>query len=112
VPVSSNVSFDRARRATDRGITHGLKAAADAALDATLPLVPVLDGDLRDSGKTTVDGNLAAIAFTDFKAPWQHERIGYRHPGGGQAKFLEQGVVSSRAEQAQALAQQIRQELA
>ena len=111
MPVRSNVDFGRARAAKDRGQTRGLKAAADVGLAASDELVPVLEGDLRDSGVTSVDGNRAAVAYTDFKAVWQHERIGYRHPGGGQAKFLETGMAASRAEQAQALAAEIREEL-
>lgn len=106
--VKGRLDFGPARRAVDAGTTRGLAAAADVAGEASQALVPVLEGDLRDSLVTSVDGDTAAIAFTDFKAPWQHERLDYDHPGGGQAKFLEQAVVASRGEQLRALAREMR----
>lgn len=111
MPVHGKLDFAKARRAVDAGTTRGLLAAGEVASEAAAELTPVLEGTLRDSRVVSVDGDTAAIAYTDFKAPWIHEDLEDNHPGGGQAKFLETAVVASRGAQARAFAAEVREEL-
>jgi hypothetical protein len=57
-------------------------------------LAPVDTGDLRGSAfyeTEAKDGGLeATIGFTAPYATRQHEEVGYNHPHGGQAKYLEE----------------------
>jgi hypothetical protein len=61
-------------------------------------IVPYDEGDLHDSGETDrpeIDGGKVEVTLhygggsVDY-ALVQHERLDYRHPNGGQAKFLDQ----------------------
>lgn len=61
-------------------------------------IVPYDEGDLHDSGETDrpdINGGKVSVVLhygggnVDY-ALVQHERLDYRHPNGGQAKFLEQ----------------------
>jgi hypothetical protein len=65
------------------------KAATDLQSKAQL-LAPVDMGDLRGSAFTEVVGQEATVGFTEPYATRQHEEVGYRHPKGGQAKYLEE----------------------
>ena len=58
-------------------------------IDVAKTLVPVEEGDLRDSGKVIVDGLQVTGQFSGPHAWLQHERLAYQHPRGGQAKYLE-----------------------
>src|SRR5690242_18389308 len=61
-------------------------------------IVPYDEGDLHDSGETDrpeIDGGKVEVVLhygggnVDY-ALIQHENLEYRHPNGGQAKFLQQ----------------------
>lgn len=52
-------------------------------------LAPVLHGDLRGSAFSEVNGLDGVVGFVEPYALRQHEEVGYRHPKGGEAKFLE-----------------------
>lgn len=66
--------------------------------------VPVLTGELIQSGRVSgphvqPDGTIRMEL--DYLAPYaleQHETLWYKHPRGGQAKFLEQAVYDHRNE--------------
>jgi len=78
-----------ARAALNTGKQGALRMASEAVLGESNNRVPVRDGDLRDSGTTAVSGDEAAIGYDTPYAARQHEEIGWNHPNGGQAKFLE-----------------------
>ena len=65
------------------------KVGVDLQSKAQL-LAPVDMGDLRGSAFTEVIGMEATVGFTEPYALRQHEEVGYRHPKGGQAKYLEE----------------------
>lgn len=70
-------------------IQAGLQDAADAILEVAKEGAPVLTGALRDSGNNAVEGNEAAIGFTDPKAVAAHENLHDRLRNGKRPKFLE-----------------------
>ncbi len=67
----------------------GIYEAAEALLDQAIEKTPVQDGILRASGMATQEGLQAAVSFNTPYAVKQHEELGYQHPGGGEAKYLE-----------------------
>ncbi|MBB0990006.1 hypothetical protein G6009_00685 [Dietzia sp. SLG510A3-30A2] len=73
----------------EAGKQGALRMAAEAVLGESNNRVPVREGDLRDSGKAAVSGDEAAVGYDTPYAARQHEEIGWNHPNGGQAKFLE-----------------------
>jgi hypothetical protein len=76
--------------------------------------VPVLKGDLIQSGRvngpyTGPDGSTRMeLNYTEDYALDQHENLAYKHPRGGQAKYLEQAVEDHKQE----LLQIVKEELA
>lgn len=63
--------------------------------------VPKRSGDLEKSGHVKRDRgglNTAAIVYTSVYARWIHEHLGFRHPFGGQAKFLETAMLAKGPE--------------
>ena len=75
--------------AIERAAVESLKAAAKGVLAEAKKLAPVEDGKLRKSGKVVVDDTTVAVVFRAPHAWIQHERLDYKHPNGGQAKYLE-----------------------
>lgn len=86
------MSLEWSTRAVD-AITEaaetGIYEAAEALLDQAIEKTPVQDGILRASGRATQEGLQAAVSFNTPYAVKQHEELGYQHPNGGQAKYLE-----------------------
>lgn len=67
-----------------------------AILANSLPRTPVEFGALRASAyvsppQGTTIADLEVGYGTEYAVP-QHERLDYRHPNGGEAKFLEKGM--------------------
>lgn len=64
-------------------------------------------GTLRESAYTRVVSDVSAeVGFSDFIAARQHEDMTYKHPD-GQAKFLEEPMVSEKDETLRILADRI-----
>ena len=59
-------------------------------------LAPVDTGDLIGSAYNEVKVLDGEVGFTEPYALRQHEQTGYKHPHGGQAKFLEQPYKENR----------------
>ena len=74
-------------------------AAAEEILRRASALAPRRTGALAASGFVRAGGTGAVAGFASTYAPYQHEGLGFRHPGGGQARFL-----ASAAEDPAALA--------
>lgn len=100
----------QALAALRRGVESGLEHAAAVGLAASNRLAPTLTGSLERSGETRVSGAEAVVYYTDEAAPYQHERLDFRHDD-GQAKFLEQGLAGARGRMANELAEAIREQL-
>lgn len=92
-------------------------AGADKLLDLANERVPVESGGLKASGRTSSEGTEAAVSYgepgarTGFEAIMQHEHTEYHHPNGGQAKFLEQPMLSDTDAIRQAIVQALREEM-
>lgn len=65
---------------------------AKEVLRVAKTLVPKESGKLRRSGKVETDFKSVSVVFRAWYAWIQHERIDYKHPRGGQAKYLEAAV--------------------
>lgn len=72
-----------------------VRAGAHIILEASLPLVPVDQGDLKASGKVSSEGLGAAVSYDGISRDGydygtrQHEDLTLHHPHGGEGKFLE-----------------------
>ncbi|QMV84093.1 HK97 gp10 family phage protein [Corynebacterium hindlerae] len=89
-------SFD-ARKITGAIKKNAEKAAfmgAQHLRKEAVELTPVDTGTLRNSAKVTADGNQAAVSYSTPYAARQHEEVGWNHPEGGQAKFLETAMIN------------------
>jgi hypothetical protein len=69
---------------------RGVFKAAEVLLEQAVALAPFEEGPLTVSGKATADGAKAAVSFNTPYALIQHEAVGFQHPNGRQAKYLEQ----------------------
>lgn len=94
--------------AAKKGAEAGLFALGNNIMTEAKQRVPVDQGILRASGYVSPpeDGNVelgfggAASAY----AVKQHEDLTLRHPGGGQAKFLESAIDDARSSAAEVVA--------
>lgn len=73
------------------------EAAGEVILRRSAEIAPRRTGRLAGSGRRTVDGARATVAYGVDYAAIQHEKGGLRHPGGGQAGFLSAAVTSAEA---------------
>lgn len=94
----------------------GLLDAANAVRARSQPLAPREFGELAASAETDVDKStlIAAVSYDVDRFPKilkQHEDLTYRHPRGGQAKFLEEPLYASASQVQAALARALDQGL-
>ncbi|MGH7954758.1 MAG: hypothetical protein ACREOZ_02230 [Gloeomargaritales cyanobacterium] len=77
----------------------GSQSAADHLLKIASSLAPLDKGDLRSSGKVTLEDSAALLSFGGSPskgviATVQHERLDFYHPRGGQAKYVQKPMIS------------------
>lgn len=100
-------------------ITQRVNGASRAALGKgaayllaqAIPRTPIRDGPLRASGGTDVEDGRASVYFDTPYAARQHEEVGWRHPKGGQAKYLETAVLEERGNAQRIVAAEVRRAL-
>jgi len=85
-----NALFKKMPKLANKAIEKELKIVGLDLQGKSQELAPVDLGDLQGSAFTEVSGLDATVGFTEIYSLRQHENIGYRHPKGGQAKYLEQ----------------------
>ncbi|QPK81117.1 hypothetical protein G7Y41_08770 [Schaalia sp. ZJ405] len=91
----SHVRFEwrgnQASAATQEAAARGLRLAAEHLRGVSQQAAPIREGILRASATVTMsmDQTTAAVSYDTPYAVEQHEELGYRHPKGGQAKYLE-----------------------
>lgn len=89
-----------------RAVAGGLYAAGSVIIKESKRRTPVLDGTLRGSGYVTEPQNIGRGVLVEIGhggaasayAVRQHEDLTLNHPGGGEAKFLENAMVSKKGE--------------
>lgn len=92
ISVSLRTSFDAGQRLMLEGGVQGLNMAADRLTALSVPLTPIDLGDLRQATHPTyaTPATLESRVSNDMEyAARQHEELTWRHPEGGQAKYLE-----------------------
>lgn len=97
---ASGFSLARVAQAIDDGSQAAARAAAQRVLVEAQAKVPKETGDLAASGyvdATRGGDNAAAVVFGSVYARWIHEHLHFKHPHGGQAKFLELAMIQRRA---------------
>jgi hypothetical protein len=129
------VAFNRKLREIE-GATA--EAFTDVILDLTrrsVELAPVLTGDLRGTGRGEINGLEVAkgskdgsiqvtgsapktaselsgsVSFGTPYARYQHEGLDFKHPQGGQAKYLEQPFLENQEKYLQHLRNSVQKEV-
>ena len=83
-------------RAKTNRLDDDLYVGAKVILEDSDKRVPKETGDLATSGVVKRDrggNNTVAIVYTSVYAHWIHEHLHFKHPHGGEAKFLETAMV-------------------
>lgn len=84
---------------------EGLRLGAEHVLKLARDRVPLEEGTLERSGRTSDDGDdTVAVSFDTVYAVRQHEELTWKHDGGRSAKYLE----TAAAEGAKAVGQLVR----
>lgn len=91
-----NRALARAGPLAQRALYGSVQSELEQVLAASVQEVPVDLGILRGSGVTQVElhgsqviGTIGYGGAASAYALKQHEHMGYSHPGGGKAKYLE-----------------------
>ena len=109
--------FSKVKKATHPAAVRGLTMAMEHVLQVSRELVPNEEGTLERSGRVVVDeaALTGAVTYGDGGAEdyavVQHENLEYHHPGGRQAKYLEQPMREEARVCAEMVAAQIRRAL-
>ena len=102
---------DEALATITQALEDAMQAAGDLLLEKSNELIPVKDGDLIGSGRVDVDGKRAQVSYNTQYAIRQHEKLAYKHPRGGSAKFLERAFRANQSQIEQAIADRLRDAL-
>lgn len=114
ISVSLNMNQAQARNAAINGGVRGLNMAADRLVALSVPLTPIDLGDLRQGTSATYANTetLESKVSNDMEyAARQHEELTWRHPEGGQAKYLEAPARDHATELMEIVGAQIRRSL-
>ena len=85
------------RRAVREGGARGVYLACEHLLGAARADAPRDEHTLQRSGAANTDGLRGVVSFDTPYAVIQHEELGYNHPRGGRAKYLEANMASQRS---------------
>lgn len=86
-----------------------LMKAAEYVRGEAVQRTPIDEGTLRGSAAVkTVDAHTVQVGFHTRYATRQHEELGWRHPKGGQAKYLESVLIENQAEIKELIAAELR----
>jgi hypothetical protein len=95
----------------EEGTTRGLILAAEYLLETANRTAPIEEGTLIRSGRTSLDGNSAAVSYDTPYAKRQHETLHYRHDPGRRAKWLEATMNEEAPAIGEIIAKELRGEL-
>lgn len=93
-------TIGEARRRFRAAAEAAVRAVGEDLLGEAQRRAPVEEGTLRASGELEIkhlpgDLIVAEVSFNTVYAARQHEETGWRHPKGGQSKYLE-SVIQER----------------
>lgn len=91
----------------DDAIRDALQAGGELLRDAAVERTPIETSTLRGTAKVSTDGEKAAVSYNTRYARRQHEEIGWNHPGGGEAKFLENALLDNQDTILKAMGQEL-----
>ena len=91
------------------GARDGLRDALELVRRESDRLVPVDEGDLRESSRVTLGQTEGVVSYGAPHARIVHEVTELHHPNGGQAKFLETALLSNGPRVLKAIANGIKQ---
>jgi hypothetical protein len=86
-----------------------MRAAGKQTLKRARELSPTVTGESDKSGFVVIDDLTAQIGFRSIVSRLQHENLEWKHPDGGQPKFLE--TAADEIDIAAIAAEAIRREL-
>lgn len=88
---------DAAGKAIRAAVVRGLGQWGELLLQQSREGVPLDEGTLERSGVASVDPRIltAAVSYDTPYAVVQHENMGFHHPGGRTAKYLERPWAAS-----------------
>lgn len=100
-------------RVEEAGV-NGLNLAGERLRGLSVAVTPIDEGDLRSGtavipAQSTKEG--VRVHNDSVYAARQHEELGWRHPRGGQAKYLEQPAMANASELFGIVGAQIRRSL-
>lgn len=99
-------------RNIEQALLSAARGGAHLVADAAIEKTPVETGVLRGTAKVTDNGtDEAAVSYNTKYAARQHEELGWAHPGGGEAKFLEKAGIENASKVADLVAEEIRKGL-
>jgi hypothetical protein len=93
---SNNLDLDGLLERTVAAIIPAAHAGAEIVLEDSQAKVPKESDRLAGTGKVDDErggDNTVGISYDGPYARYQHESLEFRHPTGGQAKFLESAMV-------------------
>lgn len=108
---ASGFSLAGVEQALADGAQDAAQAGAKVILEDALARVPKETGDLAGTGRvdsTRGGGNTVAVVFDSVYAHWIHEHLHFKHPHGGQAKFLETAMLTRKDAALKAMAERIK----
>ena len=73
----------------EKAAQDAMRTAGKQVLKRARELSPTDTGDSDKSGFVAIDDLTVQIGFRSLVSLLQHENLDYKHPDGGQAKFLE-----------------------
>lgn len=76
----------------EKAAQDGMRAAGRDVLKRARDLSPTDTGASDKSGFVRVDDLTVQVGFTSLVSKLQHENLDWKHPDGGQPKFLEAAV--------------------
>ena len=111
---ASGFTLDGVRAAIESASQPAAEAGGQVVLDDALTKVPKEAGDLASTGKVDSSrggDNTVAVLFDSVYAHWIHEHLHFKHPHGGQAKFLETAMIERKDAAVKAMADTVEAQL-
>ncbi|WP_454112830.1 hypothetical protein [Microbacterium maritypicum] len=73
----------------EKAVQTAMRRAARQVLASAKERSPTLTGESDDSGFVATDDLTVQVGFTSLVSRLNHENLDYKHPQGGEPKFLE-----------------------